>query len=667
MTPPLHALAGEAGLAVDWTDAAGRPQVVTDDALRAILSALGLSAETDDAVEESRAVLRKAAATPPAMVTADVGAPIDAPLAGGRARLTLESGERHDLNLEAAGGRVSLPAIDQPGYYLLETADLSLTIAVAPRRAFGVRDAAPSGRIWAPAVQIPSLRSDRESAFGDFGDVAAAARAFGALGAGALAISPVHALFPADASRYSPYAPSSRLFLNVLFADPALIGAPPEAADPREDLIDWRSATPRRMAHLRHAWRSAGETVASAVAAFAQNGGTDLVNHARFDALHAHFFRQCGATGWPDWPVAYHDPGGIETVRFAAAHDDDVRFYMFLQWLADLSLAHARQATLDAGMAIGLIADLAIGVDPGGGQCWSRRSEMLTGLSIGAPPDVFQPDGQNWGLTTFSPQAMRRTGYAGFIATMRACLRRAGGLRIDHALGLRRLWVTPEGADAADGAYLEYPQTDLFRLLALESHRARAVIVGEDLGTVPNGFRSDMDDRGVMGMRVLWFERTDEDEFQPATAWDPTAAAMTTTHDLPTVAGWWSGWDIDWRWRNGLRGAFAIEAEERAAREADKRRLWRAIADPGSPPPEDAAPVVEAVLAHVGATPSDLAIIPIEDLFALVEQPNMPGSTVEHPNWRRRMPDATGERTREPVTMRRIEALRRAREDGRKS
>ncbi|MBB3911768.1 4-alpha-glucanotransferase [Sphingomonas desiccabilis] len=652
---PLHALATDAGLRIDWEDYAGEPQRVSDAALVKVLAALDLPADSEGTIAESRRRLADQA-TACSFVSADVGTPVPLPaggLAAGAAGLELEDGSRRSLRID---GR-RLPGIDVPGYHRLVQGDRVLRLAIAPRRCFGVADAAGGKRLWGPAVQIAGLRDTTPRAFGDFGSLAETARSFAAAGAGALAISPVHALFPADPSRYSPYAPSSRLFLNILYADPALAGhAVDEAASP--ELIDWSAAIPARLRQLRAAFAARSDAVRVEVADYVRKGGDELLRHARFDALHAHFFAESGATGWQGWPTAFHDPAGDAVARFAAEHAEEVDFYLFCQWLAKRSLDAAQRVAIDGGMALGLIADLAVGMDGGGSHAWSRRDDLLTGLSLGAPPDLLGPEGQSWGITGFSPRALQRTGFEPYIATLRAALDHAGGIRIDHALGLRRLWVVPEGASPRDGAYLTMPLDDMLRVLAIESHRARAVVIGEDLGTVPEGFRPKMDARSMLGMRVLPFER-DEDGFIPAERWSEEAAAMTGTHDLATVAGWWVGRDIDWNWRLGRTRPDAVEADERATRAEERTLLWQAftdgeVTDAAEPSADDPAPAVDAALAFIAGTPCELAILPIEDLIGAQEQPNLPGTIDEHPNWRRRMPAPASELLDRPEVARRV-------------
>jgi 4-alpha-glucanotransferase len=512
-------------------------------------------------------------------------------------------------------------------------------IAESRERLAGARpEAAPAGpppraftldrRAWGVGVQGYSLRGPGCPEFGDFGALAAFAAEAGGAGADALAISPVHALFAADAGRYSPYGPSSRLFLNGLYAR----ARTPPARDAGDgELIDWPRAIPAKLGRLRRDHAALEDR--AGLDAFIAAGGQDLRDHAVFEAIHGHVFPRLGSHGWQAWPAALHDPRSEAVAAFAREHASEVDFHLFLQWRADADLAAAQAAALKAGMAVGLIADIAVGMDGGGSHAWSRPGDLLKGLSIGAPPDAFQAEGQDWGLAAFSPMALRASNYDGFRATLRAAMRHSGGVRIDHVMGLRRLWLVPHGAGPTEGAYLTYPFEDLLRIVAEESQACRAVVVAEDLGTVPPGFRETLQERGIMGMRVLWFERTLDGGFIPPGQWTAAAAALTTTHDLPTVAGWWRGRDLDWAERLGRK------ADGPDKRAADRARLWSACGAQGpAPAPEAPRPAVDAAIALVASTPCELALIAAEDLLGLDEQPNLPGTMQEHPNWRRRLP-----------------------------
>lgn len=627
-------LAEAAGLLIDWEDAGGVARRVSIESLRAILSGLGFDCANAGQCEDSLARLRLEAAGSYRLIETGT------PLSGwtGRAQLHLEDGARQDLDL------ATRPVIDTVGYHQLEQADGTIVpLIVAPSRCAGLAD---GERRWGLAVQVYSLAG--RGAIGDFPALTDFTRQAAGAGADAVMLSPVHALFTTDPSRYSPYSPSSREFLNPWYADPGHADAH-AAARP---LINWSEAVPPRLAALRYAYDA--EPDDPNFTAYVAAAPEPLRQHCLFEALHAHFFARTRARGWQDWPTAYHRPDAPAVIDFAARHANDIRFHVFLQWRAQAGLAAARLAS--SGMRIGLVSDIAVGLDAGGSHAWSRGNELMMGIGIGAPPDAFQSAGQNWGITSFSPHALRASAFAPFVAVLRSAMRYAGGVRIDHALGLRRLWVVPNGASPLDGAYLRQPEEDLLRIVALESARAGALVIGEDLGVVPPGLRENLASRGLLGMRVLPFERTPDGGFRKAGTWDAAAVAMTSTHDLAPVAGWWRANDIAWRERLGAGGD---RASELADRTADREKLWVAAAEPGGAPPADEpASAVDAAISYVAETPSALAIIPIEDLLGLDEAPNLPGTTDEHPNWRRRLPVPIATLFARPDVAQRIANLR---------
>jgi len=651
----LKDLAKAAGLAVAWTDYRGQPRTVSDDSLRVILAAMDLPAVSKGELAHSLEILATARHSRPPLVTAVRGRPVRLTGKPGRAALTLETGERADVALKSDGvGHVVFRAPTRIGYHRLETTEGSTTLAVAPARALDIADLTGGRKAWGVAAQLYSL--DEGGDFGDFGDLARFAAALGGFGADAVAVSPTHALFTADLGRYAPYGPSTRLFLNPLYA-PA--GSPLRAnATP---LIDWPGGAERKMQALREDYSAFRATrhERAVFEDFVRAGGAPLLSHARFEVLDSRF-RARGLYHWRDWPDGFNDAESAAVQTLATA-EPEVEFQLFLQWRVDQAAGAAQGAAKAAGMAVGLISDLAVGMDGAGSHAWSRPTDVLTGVSIGAPPDLLAHDGQTWGLTTFSPTALRTQSYAPFLATLRAALRHAGGVRIDHAIGLQHLWVTPDGAKASEGAYLDYPFEDLLRLLALESHRRRAIVIGEDLGTVPPGFRARTTAAGLAGMRVLWFEQTEAGDFRAPSRWGRRAAAMTTTHDLPTVAGWWRGRDIDWREQIG---ADPDPSASRLDRTRDAVRLWRAMLKSGAakgvkPGPDQTDKVVDAALAHVARADCDLALIAMEDVLGEMEQPNLPGLSDPHPNWRRRLPPGNG--LGQPKTIARLKALNRAR------
>ncbi len=633
-------LATAAGLAPNWRDAAGNDRVVTIEALRAVLDKLP---PADHPVR-------------PTLITAEAGETVTFAGRPGPARLAAQQGGTTETVLaEAANGTVQLAVPSAPGYYQIETGGTEVSLAVAPPRCLKPSDVAPDTALWGLAVQLYSLRRPG-SDVGDFAALAEFAAAAAKAGAGAIAISPVHAAFAADPGHFSPYAPSSRALLNGLFADP---GAPSDAD--AGELVDWKAVAAERWPHLRQRFAQMAPGESQAFASFRFERGAVLERHARFEALQAaQLAADPGAWAWQGWPEALRDPASPAVEAFATGHADEVAFHAYVQFRADRDLGAAQAAARNHGMPVGLIADLAVGVDPSGSDAWSEPAQLLQGLSIGAPGDLLNPQGQGWGVTTFSPRGLMTHGYTAFINMLRSALRHAGGVRIDHVMGLARLWVIPDGAGPADGAYLHYPVHDLLRLVRLESHLHRAIVIGEDLGTLPDGFQGLLQSTALEGMRVLWFER-DAQHFVPPRQWSSDAVGMTTTHDLPTVAGWWRGGDVAWQDRLGHGDAAAA-----GARAADRDRLWSAFqasgaADGPAPPIDDPEPVVDAACAHVGTAACGLVLLPIEDALGLVEQPNLPGTIDEHPNWRRRLPAAADELFARPAVAARLRALTRAR------
>ncbi len=631
----LRERARQLGVATFWFDIFGERHAVGVPTLQAVLGALGNAAERPKL---------------PPLVTADVARPVFLPAAAAKYELVLEDGRRFEGTATEAPDGCTIPAILEAGYHSLVLGRTPCTLAVAPPSGCTLAELVPGGRAWGIAVQLYGLRRAGDAGIGDFAALADFARLAGGYGAQAVAISPVHAQFSADPDRFGPYAPSSRVALNVLHCavdDGAEPGwAERAAALEASALVDWPEAASARLDRMRSifaAARADGELMED-FHAFRQARGEALERHAQFEALHAYFYRQSAKFwDWRCWPSAFRDPARPQVAAFCRDYRRQVDFHAFLQFLADRGLQQAQAAARDAGMAIGLIADLAVGVDASGSQAWSQSSQILP-LSIGAPPDLFQKAGQNWGLAALSPAGLRAGGFSAFLDMLRVSLAHAGGVRIDHAMGLRRLWVVPEGASAAEGTYLAYPEADLLRLLTLESFRQRAVVLAEDLGTVPDGFQDMLAARGIHGMRVLWFERDRQQAFVPPAQWTRLAAGMTSTHDLATVAGWWRGSDLAWRERLGTLGD-----GDRDERRTDRGRLWHAMtasgAAAGEMPAEDRGEdVAAAACVHVADGACALAILPIEDVLGLAEQPNLPNTTDEHPNWRRRLPaDLPGE------------------------
>ncbi len=612
----LRALATRAGLDVDWLNYRNEPRTVSPETLRAVLKALGLSAHSPREIVESHERL-------------DSQVHHAAPLLTAWAGETVRAGDH------------MIKAPDTPGYCKIEVGGEEKTLAVAPHRCFDFTDL-DEKRFAGLGVQLYGLRGGHTDGFGDFAALGDFAVKAAKRGIDAIGLSPVHALFAAAPSHISPYSPSSRLFLNPLYADPALAGGKAAKDDGAKGLVDWETAAKAKFAALRRTYRGflrSGNT--GEFHAFCASGGERLHLHAVFEALHAQFWAK-DIWFWRNWPQAYRDAKSAQVAEFARTHRDEIDYHLFLQFLAAKSASTAQKRATGAGMAIGLIADIATGIDPSGSDAWSNPDDVLMGLSVGAPPDLLNQIGQGWGLTALSPTGLKANGFEPFIALLRASMAYAGAIRIDHAMSLMRLWVIPEGASPTEGAYLRYPMDDLLRLTALESQAHRAIVIGEDLGTVPEGFRARLGRRSLSGMQVLWFERDAGGYFLPQ-HWRDDAVALTTTHDLPTVCGWWRGRDIEWRTRLNMYPPGMDPESDWRERERDRHLLWSAMRHvdcvEGDPPsPDQPERALNGALSYVGMTPPRLAITPIEDVLALDEAPNLPGTVHEHPNWRRRLP-----------------------------
>lgn len=675
-------LAEAAGLSIDWVDADGRDQRARPEVLRAVLAGLGLAAETAADIDASleKLHLNNRNASLPPLLTGDQGRGLDLSAyfpPATRFSLQFENGEYRDAALD---GDAQLPAIEVPGYHRLEIDDRQVTLAIAPPSCPTVNEIAGEGA-WGLTVQLYSLRRPGDGGIGDTQALESMARNAAAHGADALGISPVHAMFSEHLNQYSPYSPSSRLFYNVLHSAPgSILGDHPlhQAVErcglgdelrrlEQLELVDWPAVAEARQRLLRalfHDFGTGGNALQQDFESFRKAGGEALENHCRFEALHAALRSPQGhPQHWRDWPEPYRDPQNPAVQRFAEEQADAVSFHAFAQWLMARGLERAQVAARSSGMRIGLISDLAVGADGGGSQAWSRQGEVLADLTVGAPPDILNRDGQSWGICAFSPWGLKEHGYRAFIEMLRANLAHSGGMRIDHVMGLMRLWVIPIGAGPDHGVYLNYPLDDMLRLLTLEAWRHKAVILGEDLGTIPAGLRDKLAARGILGMRVLLFERDGASNFLPAAHWSRHALATTTTHDIPTVSGWWQGHDIDWRIRVGQYAEHTRD-EQLAERARERAGLNRALREDAGQPGEELlepAAAVDASVCFIGHTPAPLVLVPVEDALGLEEQTNMPGIVETHPNWRRRYPADSATLLDEPVCSRRLRCLVEAR------
>jgi glycogen debranching enzyme GlgX/4-alpha-glucanotransferase len=680
----IDTLARTAGIAADWWDVAGNHTIVSRNTKIALLAALRLPASShDEALESLRRIVeqREARAVPPSIVARE-GAPLAVPLRSDAAaplsavelRIETEDGreivvhsheepaQRRVLSdgREINERRVALPGLPV-GRHRLIADGVACALTVAPNAAW-LPEGAP--RRFGFSAQLYAQRRVRavgtsDQGIGDFTTLARLGEAAGRVGAATLGVNPLHVLFPGERVRASPYHPSDRRFLDPIHID-ALDGAGLPSDPEFEALIAGSAeaiaaAASSASVEYESVWRLkeillAGRWAAFSRARLARPNDPLFADYAKFVAeggeiLHRFAIFQAIAReipgDWRNWPEELRraDPAALD--KKAEEHSENVGFALFAQWLADRQLGNAAARAGAAGLELGLYRDLAVGSAPDGAEAWARAEELAQGASVGAPPDPFSTNGQIWHLPPPDPLAGAREGWRGLSALYAANMRHAGLLRIDHAMGLARLFVVPDGATPAEGAYLAYPIDELIGHIALESQRHKCMIVGEDLGTVPEGFRDIAARAGFLSTRVLWFERRDRAFIAPQ-SYPALAVACATTHDLPTLAGWWSGADLDERTGIGLLNADEAQ-RARAERAREKRELVDALAQSGlmAEPPDFDLPLPDAVAGAVHAflnrTPSMLAMAQIDDLAGETVATNLPGTDRERPNWRHRL------------------------------
>jgi 4-alpha-glucanotransferase len=611
--PVLAELAAAQGILMRYADANGQPAQVDPDVVVALLGVLGVDASTPAAARAALAEVRSATAP----VVAVEGETAEIPTGV----VILEDGtERAVVD--------RLPADLPVGYHQLVSGDTETSVIVTPKRL------PTPPRTWGWLVQLYALRSSRSWGMGDFGDLADVARRAAADGAGFVLLNPVHALMPGHPVPASPYQPSSRRFVNPLYlrVDAA---AAHQRADPDQraaidalrpdnstDLIDYDAIWSAKRTAFERLWTGRDREVEDAA----------LRDFATYCALAERHGRD-----WRQWPAALRRPAGPAVAAARVDLADRVAFHAWLQRMCDDQLAAARQAA--AGMPVGLVQDLAVGIDPGGADAWLLQDVLAEGVRVGAPPDAFSQLGQDWGLAAWRPDRLAAAGYVPYRDLVRAMLRNSGGLRVDHVAGLWRLWWIPPGGSAADGAYVRYDPRAMVGILALEAQRAGAVIIGEDLGTVEQVVTDGLAERNMLGCTVLWFARgPDGADFAPVADWPVNSLASVSTHDLPTAAGFLNAEHVRVRAELGL--LTRDEAAERADAGAERDKLFRllraeGVLDATAPSDEEIIVAMHRLLARA---PSRFVAVSPYDVLGEVRQPNLPGTVDEYPNWRLPLP-----------------------------
>ncbi|SER15796.1 4-alpha-glucanotransferase [Faunimonas pinastri] len=521
-------------------------------------------------------------------------------------------------------------------------------------------------RTWGVSTQVYSLRSERNWGMGDFEDLARYSEIAAEHGADFVGVNPLSALFFARPEHFSPFSPSNRQFLNPLYIAVDRIDGADELEVDEEllaharacETVDYRAVAALKkpaLIHLFERFRARAERgdepEAESFETFSAHFGQPLYLHALFETLSEFMVQQGHGAGWYGWPEEYRHPGSDSVRAFAEEQAERVAFHVWLQWHADRQLGEAQHRACAAGMRIGLYLDLAVGVSSDGSATWSERELTIPSARIGAPPDYFNAAGQDWGLAPLSPATLEAREFQPYRESLDAVLRFGGAVRIDHAMSLYRLFWIPEGLAARDGLYIRYPFQEMLRSLSEVSNDRRAIVIGEDLGVVPPGFRDVMEAMKIEGYRVFFFEKDDNEYFIPPAKYPREALACITIHDLPPLAGWWGGHDLEVRAGIGMITPEDMPAA-RAYRAHEQRRLLGVLSDNGLLPErllavmhaEEAAPaelpydVAVGLYQLMASTPSRLFVVAVEDLTGMTEQMNLPGTTDEHRNWQHKLP-----------------------------
>lgn len=622
-TSELAQLAHAHGVATEY-EGSGRTVVrVDDDLVVAVLGMLDVDATTPEAVRVSLRDVRereRRTALPPTIVLVEG----ETRVLGVGARVDLEDGRSVEVD-------DALPDDLPLGWHRVVTDEQTVTLIVAPAR---LPDIVPT---WGWMLQLYAVRSAQSWGMGDFGDLAELARRAGAeQDAGVILVNPVQAVAPTHPIQRSPYSPASRRFVNPLYlritdtaayrdADPGTQAAVLALAPAHDtQLIDYDAVWDAKHAALELLWQHRPE----AEQAFEPDD--QLRDFATFCALAE---RHGG--DWRDWPASLQDPAGAALSQVRVDLAEPIAFHAWLQLLCRQQLDAAREAAHDGGMSVGIVHDLPVGVSPGGPDTWSQRRVFAPVVRVGCPADAFNELGQDWGLPPFKPAELAAAGYAPFRDVVRSVLEHADGIRIDHIAGLWRLWWIPPGEPAHRGTYVHYDADAMLAVLALEAHRAGAIVVGEDLGTVEDVVTTTMHQRGMLSSAVLWFERDWDAPGQPfirPADWEPATMASVTTHDLPTATGWLEAEHVRLRASLDLLDRPADEAYATAA--ADRAALMDLVAAEGVQA-DDPVVALHAVIARAA---SRLVLSSPADVVGERRQPNLPGTVEEYPSWRIPLP-----------------------------
>lgn len=666
----LDSLSEYCGILASYVDARGETQPAAPESRQALLAAMGVSATDEENARRALLELRARDAEqllPPVHVhyqasgTVRIGLNAEPPPQAAYWRIELENGGVRGGRVQdalTADGELRIEEQLPDGYHTLtvEPTGSRCSLIVTPGRCWLPSGVDAGRRFWGVAVQLYLLRSDANWGIGDYGDLERLVRLLASRGADVVGLNPLHALFSDDPEQASPYSPASRLLLNILNIDVSKLADTIDCAAARERMdssrfqqalarcreakrVDYSGAVSLKMPILQALYSCCDRASFQwqSFEAFRTASGMAFERSCIFLALRKRFAEESvDMADWHRWPDGYRSADSPATQRFAEEFADAVTFQAWLQFVADGQLRECSEAA--GGMAIGLYRDLAVGANRAGAETWANPTAVVDGAQVGAPPDIYNPQGQDWGLPPFNPRALRAEGYRSFIDLVRANMRHAGGLRIDHVMALQQLYWVPTGRSAAEGAYVRYPLDDLVGILALESQRHRCLVVGEDLGTVPEGFRERMERANILSYRVLFFEK-DADGFIAPGDYPSLALAVASSHDLPTLRAWWQATDLTLKQQLGLFPTADHAAQAEAQREMDRDALEallrrNRLTDTGT---LDADGFANAAHALLGRACSIVTMLQLDDLTGEIEPVNVPTTSHEHPNWRRRI------------------------------
>jgi 4-alpha-glucanotransferase len=622
----LFTKAANLGIQTEFIDGQGHRHVTDAVALKIILDAL--PAEAPQRLLSQPVVVR---CGKPSRTTLNQAAKLPA-------RWKIVADLKVIADGETEDGIIVWPADLPVGSYWLHLCDASsvteeATLIVAPSRAFG----GDFDRCWLLAIQLYGIRSARNWGIGDFTDLEGLIKLAAALGAGGVGLNPLHALFDDRPGDCSPYSPNSRLFLNALYIDVGkLPGAKPESGDGIDrlqagDVVDYAAVARLKWQALRSAFAKfktqAGQQ--RDFEKFRTERGALLSRFACFEALRHKFKKP-----WWEWPAQWRQPDEASCAELRNGPESaEIEFVEFVQWVADRQLRACRDLAAKLGMKVGLYLDVAVGVQSDGFDAWNEQAAISRHLAVGAPPDPLNTAGQNWGLAGFNAAGLKIKSFEPYREMLRASMRYAGAIRLDHVLGLKRLYLVPHGFAANNGAYVQMPFEALLATTAQESVAHRCVVIGEDLGTVPEGFREQMADWGIWSYQVMMFERDDHGSFRGVDHYSANALVTFNTHDLSTYAGWRSFSDLKLKRSLGIDPGESDDARWHALKMLNDILRHHAIDG------DD----LYAIAGFLARTKSRLLTISLEDLLGVIDQPNIPGTVDEHPNWRRRLPLAADE------------------------